>query len=93
MFVPAHAARETGITIMKLSIIALAGALALFSTSAFAQAGEGDAGFSGGGGGGGYALSGHSYGGYGFSRAYGAMIHTGRTGRNAHGGRRSDRRE
>jgi hypothetical protein len=75
---------------MKLSIFALAGALALFSTSAFAQAGEGDAGFSGGGGGGGYA---HSYRSYGFSRAFGAMIHTGRTGRNAHGSRQSDRRE
>src|ERR1700722_18587696 len=54
------------ITIMKLSTIALAGALALSSTYAFAQAGEGDANFAGGG------YDGGSYGSPGFSGAYGA---------------------
>ena len=47
---------------MKLSTIALAAALVVSSTYAFAQAGEGDANYTGSGG---------SYGGYGFSGAYG----------------------
>jgi len=66
---------------MKLSTIALAGALVLSSTYAFAQAGEGDAGYAG--------MSGGGYG-RGFSSAFGAMTHTGRMGGHTHGNRRSD---
>jgi hypothetical protein len=51
---------------MKLSTIALAGALVLSSNHAFAQAGEGDANFESGG----YGAT--NYGESGFSGAYGA---------------------
>jgi hypothetical protein len=84
---------------MKLSKIVLAGAFVLTSTYAFAQAGEGDAGYSGGGGGGysggysGYAqMPDPGYGAYGYSRGYGAVIHPGRWDRGARWDRRYDRR-
>ena len=56
--------------------------LAASTAQAFAQAGEGDANYAADAGGGG---------GYGFSRAYGAMIHTGH--RHRHESRKSDRRD
>jgi hypothetical protein len=71
---------------MKLPTIALAAVLAMSGSFAFAQAGDGDAGYAG-------AASGGGYGARGFSRAYGAIIHTGRIGRNAHWSRKSERRE
>jgi hypothetical protein len=73
---------------MKITTIALASALAMSSSLAFAQAGEGDANFAGSA-----QMSGGGYGASGFSSAYGAMVHFGRIGRNPHGHRKPERRD
>lgn len=73
---------------MKLTTIALTAALAMSGSFAFAQAGDGDAGYAG-------RANGGYYGARGFSGVYGygTIIHTGRIGRYAHWSRRSERRE
>src|ERR1700722_14187701 len=89
--------------IMKLATIALGAAFAMPASFAFAQAGEGDAGFSGGAGGGygGWGYQGGAYaaypGAYGavpdvyvaIPGVYGGTVHPGRMGRNPQWDRRS----
>ena len=69
---------------MKMTTIALAAVLAMSSSLAFAQAGEGDANYAGAA-----EMSGGGYGVRGFSSAYGAMIHH----RHVHRSRKSDHRD
>jgi hypothetical protein len=88
---------------MKLATIALAAAFAMPASFAFAQAGEGDAGFSGGAGGGygGWGYPGGAYAAYpdaygavpdayvAIPGVYGGIVYPGRMGRNPHWDRRS----